>query len=162
VLEDHAENGMINTARPVAITAMFLLAVSLALFWYHIPKLLNFQSVFNFIIRWAGILSMAALPFLFTGSHDIVINTAGVPGGTAMTITLAGLYKTNLYKLLLPGIICIILLLLNNYIYYNQNYLVYLAAIQKITFILFLVWFGCLNIQLHKKLKSDASQVQSL
>jgi len=157
VLEDHAENGKVNTARPVAITAMFILAVSLALFWYHIPKLFNFQSFFNLAVRGCGILSMAVLPFLFTGSHDTVINTAGVLGATATILTLAGLYKIKLYKLFLLGIICIILFLLNNYIYYTKNYLVYLAGIQKITFILFLVWFGCLNILLYKKLKPDTS-----
>jgi len=159
LLNNYAENKEINSARPVAIFAMAVLAFSLVLFWYHVPKLFNFQSYVNITIRSAGILSMAVLPFLFTGSHDAVINIAGTLGITSMILVQAGLFKIRFYRLFFLGIICIILCLINNYIYYTKNWLPYLPVIQKITFIFFLSWFGCLNIQLYKKLNPSVNRI---
>src|SRR5688572_19298437 len=161
LLNSYAENKEVNSARPVAIIAMAVLALRLVSFWYHIPKLFNFQSYLNITIRSAGIFSMAVLPFLFTGSHDAVINIAGVLGITSMIIVQAGLFKIRFYSLFFLGIICIILCLVNNYIYYTKNGLPHLPVIQKITFIFFLSWFVCLNLQLYKKLKPSVNRIQS-
>lgn len=161
LLNSYAENKEINPARPVAIIGMAVLALSLVMFWYHIPKLFNFRSYLNITIRTAGILSMAVLPFLFTGSHDAVINIAGTLGITSMIVVLVGLYQIRFYSLFFLGIICIILCFVNNYIYYTTNWLPQLPVIQKITFIFFLSWFGCLNIQLYKKLNPSVNRIQS-
>ncbi len=150
-----SQNGEINTARPIAITAMIILAGSLVFSWYYIPGLLNLKKPGKSIIRYTGILSMISLFFLFAGpdAHDTVFNIAGALGVVAMTTTLVGLFKTRLYKLLWLSITCVSLLLINNYIYYTKDYLFYLPLIQKISFLLFILWFSLLDILLYQKTK---------
>jgi hypothetical protein len=162
LLATHAENGEINTAKPVAITAMIILAVSLAILWFYIPEFLTFKNFEKHVIRYSGILSMAILFFLFTGSHahDTVLNISGILGVIAITATLTGLHKTRQYKLFGLGIVCLILCFINNYIYYTKDYLFYLPVIQKISFLLFLLWFSLLNILLYRKIRLAANNIQ--
>jgi hypothetical protein len=96
-------------------------------------------------------MSMGTLVFLQANFHDTVINTAGVLGIFAITLTLVGLYKNRSYSLFLLGLFCLFLFFLNNYIYYTKNGIEYLAIIQKISFFLFLLWFFILTIQLFFK-----------
>lgn len=151
LLETHAENGEQNTARPMAIIATAVLSISIAAFWYFVPRLFSFKTFLKKIIQYAGIMSMGMLVFLQADFHDTVINTSGVLGIVAITLTLVGLYKNHSYSLFLLGLFCLFLFFLNNYIYYSKNGIGYLAIIQKISFFLFLLWFFILTIQLFLK-----------
>jgi hypothetical protein len=151
LLETHAENGERNTARPMAIIATAVLCISIASFWYFVPRLFSFKPLLKKIIQFTGIMSMGTLVFLQANFHDTVINTAGVLGIFAITLTLVGLYKNRSYSLFLLGLFCLFLFFLNNYIYYTKNGIEYLAIIQKISFFLFLLWFFILTIQLFFK-----------
>ena len=156
LLETHAENGEPNTARPMAIIATAVLSISIAAFWYFVPRLFSFKPFLKKTIQYTGIMSMGMLVFLQADFHDTVINTAGVLGIIAITLTLVGLYKNHSYPLFMLGLLCFVLFFLNNYIYYTKNGIGYLAIIQKISFFLFLLWFFILTIQLF--LKSRASK----
>jgi hypothetical protein len=151
LLETHAENGEQNTARPLAIIAMAVLCISIAAFWYFVPRLFAFKPFLKKTIQYTGIMSMGMLVFLQADFHDTVINTAGVLGIIAITLTLAGLYKNHSYPFFILGLLCFVLFFLNNYIYYTKNGIGYLAIIQKISFLLFLLWFFLLTIQLFLK-----------
>lgn len=151
LLETQAENGEQNTARPMAIIATAVLSISIAAFWYFVPRLFSFKTFLKKIIQYAGIMSMGMLVFLQADFHDTVINTSGVLGIVAITLALVGLYKNHSYSLFLLGLFCLFLFFLNNYIYYSKNGIGYLAIIQKISFFLFLLWFFILAIQLFLK-----------
>ena len=151
LLETHAENGQPNTARTTAIIAMSVLCISIALFWYFIPGLFTFKPIFKKIIQYTGILSMVILVFLQADFHDIVINISGALGIIAITGTMIGLYKNHFYILFVTGLLCVFLFFLNNYIYYSKQFIYYLAIIQKISFVLFLLWFSFMAIQLFQK-----------
>lgn len=153
LLETHAENGQPNTARTIAITAMSVLCLSIALFWYFVPRLFTFKPAFKKIIQYTGILSMAILVFLQANFHDTVINISGALGIIAISGTLIGLYKNHSYTLFVSGLLCLFLFFLNNYIYYSKQLIYYLAIIQKISFFLFLLWFSLIAIQLFQKTK---------
>ncbi len=146
LMAPHSQNGQPNTARSVAIFAMCVLAASLALIWYYVPPHLPLRKLLQKLISWSGILSMIMLFFLFTNDHDNVINVAASLGFTAMLLTSAGLYRKKMFFLFALGMICFLLGLLNTWLYYSgQRY--YLPIIQKITFILFLVWFILLRLR---------------
>jgi hypothetical protein len=145
-----ALNGMPNTARPVAITGLFVLAVSLSVFWYQAASLFNNRARGYWLIRYPGILSMLCLLLFFVVPHDVALNAAGLPGVIALFGVLAGLYKKKLFRLLGLGILCMILCLINNYIYYSDASMYYLPVIQKITFFFFLLWFSLVAIYLAK------------
>ncbi len=148
-MADHAQNGQVNTARPVAITAMSVLGISLSLFWYFASFLFRSRSAGRILIRYAGISSMLTMVFLLFAEHDPVIYTAGALGMTALIIVTVGLYKKKNYSLAAMGMLCMLLSALNNYIYFT-NELYYLPVIQKISFAVFLFWFIRVSLYLYR------------
>ena len=153
LLASESKNGITNSARPVAITALFVLGIGLGIFWYNIS--LIFKSKWLLLIRYCGMLSVLPMVFLYAGPHDLVINISGLLGVTAITGLLAILYNEKWYALFSLGIFCMILALLNNYIYYTLHFLYALPAIQKVTFLIFLLWFYLVNLTLYKKVTTN-------
>jgi len=151
LLASHAQNGAMNTARPVAISAMIVLAVSLTLFWYFIPSLFRVKKITRLIISGCGIGSMLLLPFLLTGEHDIVMNLAALLGCTAILVLLVYLFKNKMLGLFWLGVACLLLCGINNYVYYSEELLHHLPVIQKISFLMFLYWFVQLSFKLYKQ-----------
>jgi hypothetical protein len=153
LLETHAENGEPNTARTTAIVAMAVLCISIALFWYFVPRLFTFKPFSKKLIQFTGVISMGILVFLQANFHDIIINIAGASGVIALTGTLIGLYKNRSYFLFVLGVVCVFLLFLNNYIYYTKQWLYYLPVVQKLSFILFLLWFSLISVRVFQRAK---------
>jgi hypothetical protein len=151
LMATNGQNGQPNTARPVAITAMVVLAISLIIFWYHIPRLFPYRQISNRVIRFCGIGSMFVMPLLLAGFHDTVINTAALFGCIAILGLLINLYRYKMYQLFYHGIFCLLLCGINNYIYYSKDLLHYLPVVQKISFIFFLLWFILLSVKLYRK-----------
>ena len=148
LMASHAQNGKANTARPVAIAAMFVLAISLIIFWYQIPFLFNGRKTGNLVIRYCGAGSMLVVPFMFAGRHDTVMNIAGLLGCTAIAVLMAKLYTHKMYGFFIYAILCILLCAVNNYVYYTGNFFYWLPIIQKISFVVFLLWFALLTVKL--------------
>jgi len=153
LLGQQAKNGDHNTARPVAMIAMFILCVSVFLFWFHVPKLFSANKYNQHIIRFSGMISMIIPLFLSTAYHDTVINVSGFFGVVALFVTIIGLYKIQSYKLFALGLFCILLVIVNNYVYHTGHFMAYLPVIQKITFFLFLLWFCLIDIAIYRKMK---------
>jgi hypothetical protein len=142
LLKSTAENGLANTAKPFAIAAMVVLCLSLMIFWSLVPRWLPVQRWVKQVIRLTGMASMLMLILLNTNRHDLVINVSLLFGLAAMVLTLYGLNKRRMFFLLITGYICIVLCLLNTYIYYSQNGINTLPLIQKLSFLIFLLWFS--------------------
>ena len=104
-------------------------------------------------MKGTGIVSMLLASLIFTPYHDLVINLAGLFGLITLFYTFRGLYQHHYKRLFWLGCSCLLLIGLNNYIYYTHNYLSYLPLLQKITFTCFLGWIGLLNWELYKKRK---------
>lgn len=155
LLASHAQNGSGNLARPVAITAMIVLCTSIGLFWYFASFLFPAKTLGRWTTRVAGIGSMAVILLLFV-AHNTAINLSGLLGVIAILMTMIGLYRHGAYILLRLGIFCLVLCALNNYIYHTTLYMYYLPVIQKFTFLLFLLWFGLVNIYLYRFLPANA------
>ncbi len=151
LLATESQNGQPNTARPVAIIAMVVLAISLIIFWYNIPGLFSSRRIYSGLIRYSGISSMLVFPVLLTGFHDMVINLAALLGSIAIIILIVNLHRHKMYFLFYFGIICLLLCGGNNYVYYTAHLLHYLPVIQKFSFLIFLLWFTLLNIKLYRK-----------
>lgn len=151
LLGDVSKNGAVNVARPIALTAMLMLSVSLAVFWWLLPYLYSNRSQYIRLSQWAGVLSMVIVLFIGTPYHDAVMNTAGCFGLVALTATFLGLYRSKFFALIGFGVFCMILMLLNNYVYHSHQQIIYLPIIQKVTFILFLSWIVLINRKLYRK-----------
>lgn len=153
LLNEEAINGQHNPARPIAMTAMVVLCVSMVIFWYLFPLQVRFGKSRRSIMQLSGFGAMTTSFFLFTSFHDIVIDVATILGLIAFGGTLAGLKKLQWKRLFRAGLFILVLIALNNLFYYNKSLQVYLPIVQKITFLYFLVWICFISIGLYNKTK---------
>lgn len=162
LLMENAINGQYNAAKPIAMTGMFVLCFSLSIFWYFIPKYQNLGKSAQLAIQISGILSMTIAFFLFSKfNHDVVIILASLFGLIATIGTFIGLYKSNNVGLFSFGLGNILLVVLNNYVYYTNGLIVYLPIIQKISFAAFLIWICCICIGVNNKIGNEKEQIAS-
>ena len=152
LLNENAINGQHNPAKPIAITGMFVLCLTLTFFWFLFPRHINIGKFAKHAIQISGTLAMTIAFFLFTDiNHDLVTNLASIFGLVATVETFIGLYKTKWYGLFAFGLLNILLVGLNNYVYYNKGLIIYLPIIQKISFATFLVWICSIDINLYRR-----------
>jgi hypothetical protein len=152
LLNENAINGQHNPAKPIAMIGMFVLCFTLAFFWLLFPEQINSGRFVNRTIQVSGTLAMTTAFFLFTDiDHDSITNIASVFGLIATIGIFIGLYKTRWYGLLAFGLLNILLVALNNYIYHNKELIIYLPVIQKISFATFLTWVCSIDISLFRR-----------
>jgi hypothetical protein len=151
LLSKESINGQYNRARPIATAAMFVLGLSLALFWFQFPRYIKLGNFARCLFQYSGIISMAIPCFLFSYlDHDLVINLASLFGLIAVAGSFVGLYKNKWVGLFVFGIANLLLVALNNYVYYTGRWIVFLPVIQKISFVAFLFWICCIDIKLYQ------------
>lgn len=149
LLSEQAKNGIDNTARPVAIISWLILCASLSVFWYFLPYLFSPHATRKKIVQVCGIVSMLTAAFLFTGLHDVVIHAGGALGFIAFIGAFADFYKSRMYGLFWTGIFCVALMGLNYYIMVADDLISYLPIVQKITFVIVLLWILFINRKLY-------------
>lgn len=149
LLNVQAINGQHNGGRPIALAGMAVLCFSLSVFWFYFPRYVHFSKFSRRTIQVSGTLSMMIAIFLFTSLHDTITYAASVIGLIAVAGTFIGLYKIKWFGLFGFGIFNLLLVVLNNYLYYTKGMLIYLPVVQKITFVSFLLWICWINVGLY-------------
>jgi len=149
LLNEPAMNGEMNKGRPVAIAAMIVLALTLLSFWLLYPKLMQFKSTSRMIVWLSAFLSVISISFLSGPLHDISINISGFFGLIAMAGAYIGIYKNRWYMLFAFGILNLLLIAANNYMYHSGNGMYYLPVIQKIAFLSCLLWMCIITVKLY-------------
>ena len=98
---------------------------------------------------------MVLAPLLLTAiDHDLAISVASGFGLLGLTGVFVGLYKKRWFTLFGFGIMNLLLIVLNNYLYYSEVLIHYLPVVQKITFASFLLWIGLICYKMRVKEKS--------
>jgi hypothetical protein len=149
LLNEKAKNGHDNTARPIAIFSWLVLCFSLSIFWYYLPRMFSMKEGGKNTIVISGIASMLVAVFLFTSYHDVVIQVAGLFGIISNIGALIGLYKTRLYGFFYTGVFCFILMILNYVIMVGNIFAQYQPLIQKLTFLIVLLWVAYISRRLN-------------
>ena len=150
LLDSVAINGASNGAKPIAALAMLVLCVTLSMFWWDFPTVTKSAAGITWTIRVSGLISMTVLLLLLTPvKHDLVTNLASAFGLTAVVGTLYCLRRLGWNQIFGFGLLNLALVLVNNYLYYNSSLIVFLPLVQKVTFVLFLSWIGCIGWKLH-------------
>jgi len=144
LLNENAINGQANHARPIALLASGVLALSLVIFWINFSIYSGFNKLARTVIQASGIMSMALAIFLFSSYHDMVVNLATVAGLIPLTATFIGLFRLQWKILYWMGLFSLVLVALNSVLYYG-GMLRFLPLVQKFSFLYFLCWF-CLII----------------
>jgi len=151
LMNENGMNGLENPARPFAILALIILCSSLALFFLQFAKYFMEKGIWKSIIQILGTLSMISSVLIFTKYHDIMTTISSILGVLVVVGIIRAIYKSNLTVFKISGMVCIILLGINNLIYYSGNYIEYLPLIQKITFGMVLIWIVGLNLKMKNK-----------
>lgn len=150
LLNDNAINGQPNPGKPIAIAGMFALCLALVFFWFLFSTKVKGGNASRLIIQISGTLAMIVASLLFTSiDHDLIINIATIFGLIATVGIILGLYKTKWYGLFGLGLLNILLVGMNNYVYYNKELIIFLPVIQKISFGTFLIWICCIDMHLY-------------
>lgn len=150
LLNINATNGLPNPARPVAISAMIILCVSLLFFFIQFANKVVQHKNWQKTILFGGSFSMLFAVFIFTKYHDLIITLSSIFGIFAVLGIIRTLYKSELKFYKITGVFCIILLGLNNFIYYTEIGIIYLPLLQKITLLVVLAWIVGLSLKLQK------------
>lgn len=150
LLNEKAINGQPNASRPFGYFAMLVLALSLLSFWIISVQGLGFSKTYKTVLIACGVLCLVLLPFLPTAYHDSVINLSASLGLVVMLFIYTALYKKRWQGLFWFGIFNLFLVAVNNYIYYRTS-LFYLPAVQKFTFLCFLLWVCAVTIKLYRQ-----------
>jgi hypothetical protein len=96
---------------------------------------------------------IAAFLLLTNIDHDIPVNFSSSLGFVAMLGVLIALYQLKWNKLFAFGLFNLVLIALNNYLYYIIGDLTYLPIVQKLTFLFFLFWICCIEMKMYSKIK---------
>ncbi len=156
LMNKEAINGEINKGRAFAFAGMVFLCVSLAIFWWVFPQHTKLKKGLRQLIRICGLISMCIPVFLISVlPHDELINLASFFGLVAVGGTLAGLKKEGWTFLFYFGVFNLVLVALNNFLYYSEDLISALPLVQKISFLSFLLWFICICIRTGKEKKTS-------
>ena len=98
-----------------------------------------------------GILSMTFAILIFTEYHDLITIISSIFGFFVVIGIIRAVYKSELAIYKISGVVCILLLGMNNYIYYTNQFIEVLPLLQKITFAIILIWIIGLNYEITKK-----------
>ena len=151
LLNEKALNGQTNAAKPIAVTAMFILCLALSSFWIVFPALTQLKKYHRLLIQIAGTVCMLTSFLLLTSiDHDLAVNTSSAFGLIAMIGTLIALYQLEWNRLFAFGLFNLLLIALNNYLYHTEQ-MTYLPLVQKFSFLSFLVWICFIDINLYRK-----------
>jgi hypothetical protein len=157
LLNEQAINEQPNAAKPIAMAAMFVLCITLILFWFLFPQYVLMSKKFAITIKVCGSFAMLTGCLLLTNiNHDLITNLASGFGIIATVGIEIGLYKTGWRRLFIFGLLNFLLVGLNNYVYYSKALIIYLPIVQKITFALFLCWICLINIRLYRCAKKQS------
>ncbi len=154
LMSEKSLNGLENTARPAAMIAMVILCSSMTLFFFQFANYFEKNRYWKMIIKIAGTLAMLSAIFIFTKYHDVMTTILSICGVVGIIGILRALHKNKMIFFKISGIICMILIGINNLFYYNENLIKYLPIVQKIAFILILSWTIGLNFKMKNKSNS--------
>lgn len=148
LLNQNAINGQPNPAQPIAMIAMVGLSLSLAVFWYQFPMISIHNVLLTRITQFAGIAAMATALLLNSSlDHDMITNLASLLGLVAVVGTLIILHRLRWNAVFWFGTMNLLLVILNNVLYYSPDLISFLPLIQKISFAAFLVWFCIISMK---------------
>jgi hypothetical protein len=135
LFSEKAVNGAPNPSSIWAIVGLFILCMSFALFFYNFSTKLPSKTSVN-IIKYGGIGAMFFSFLVVTPYHDLMTTLSSVCALVAIFYMTIAIFKSKRHVFKLLCVACLVVLYINNYIYYTHHGLEYLPIMQKISFII--------------------------
>ena len=155
LMGEYGLNGIQNKARPVAIAGITILCGSMILFFFQFANHFVENRIWNTTIKISGALAMISASFIFTDYHDIMTTILSICGLVVIIGMIRALHKNQYALLMAMGILCMVVIGMNNFFYYNEDLIEYSPIIQKVAFVLILSWTVGLNFIINR---NDAPQ----
>ncbi len=152
LLHATAINGALNPARPIAIIGSVILACTVAYFFYTFPHKRAMPHPWALLTRYGGLTAMAFAVLLFTPYHDLVSIIGGFFGVLALVGVFKELIQSGKTSILGLGLWCMLLILINNFIYFTTLGIEVLPFIQKITLLFIFSWIILMSRQPYRAL----------
>lgn len=134
-----AQNGMENSANNWAIVGIFFLSISFAIFFINFSTKIPSKVASN-IIKYSGILTMVFTFLVVTPLHDLMILIGITFCLICYFYITVFVLKSKLLLLKILSIVTLLVMYLCSYIYFTQQYLIYLPLMQKVSYMLNLIW----------------------
>jgi len=132
-------NGGDNTSRPLAISGMFFICASFALFFIEFSMKISSKFAAG-IIKYFGAVAMIFAFLAVTQYHDTMITIASILALVSMFYIAVFVFKSKLYLLKILCIVCLLVCYYCNYIYYTRNHLEFLPIMQKVALVITILW----------------------
>lgn len=134
-----AINGSDSTSRYWAMGGMLFLSVSFGLFYNDFSAKIP-QKRDASIIKYFGIGAMIFTFLAVTPYHDSMITVADTMSLVSNFYITVYVFKTSLHLLKILCLLCLTAAYTCTFIYYTQNFLLFLPILQKMSLVINIVW----------------------
>ncbi|MBL7471581.1 hypothetical protein [Robertkochia sediminum] len=157
LMRENAINGVENQDRSLAITGITILCISMIVFFFQFANHFEKTRHWKLIIKISGALAMISATFIFTKYHNVMTTILSISGSLVIIGMIRALHNNHLNFFKVMGVLCIFIIALNNFFYFNEALTRYSPVIQKIAFVLILSWTIGLNAIMNRKKGSQLS-----
>lgn len=154
-------NGIHNQARPVAISGITMLCICMIVFFFQFANHFEKNIIWKIIIKISGALAMLSATFIFTKYHDVMTTILSICGTIVIIAMIRSLHKNQLTLFKVIGVLCMFIIGMNNFFYYNEDLILYSPLVQKGTFVLILSWTIGLNLFINRKSNSTRLSIKN-
>ena len=151
LLNERGVNGEPSASRPIALSAMGVLCVTMGFFAWIFPTQVPFGRKVRVLVQGSGIAGMVLAMFIFTEAHDWLINISCLLGVISAVGTMVGLRMMKWNFLFRVGILNLVMVVVNNVLYHYKPWIGALPVVQKITFLMFLGWVFWISVKLYSR-----------
>ena len=159
LMNANGQNGQVNPARSTAIFAWIVLCMSMMVFFIQFAIILVNIRWWRQVIIIGAVFSMIFASLIFSKYHDLMTTLSSLFGLFVVIGIIREIYRSDLVMYKFLGLLCLILLGLNNFIYYSEAFLQWLPILQKISMAIVLLWILGLNLVLIKTKRALAQRV---
>lgn len=146
LLNETALNGRPNSGRWPAIAGMWVLGITLLIFWFQTGAALGHtHRLAARVLLVTGSLSSLTVLFLPFGFHDTIVNCSSGAGLIALFLLMQFLFRRRFLRLFSWGLLNALLVGINNYLYYTEDGTGHLPWVQKLSFLSFLLWMAAIS-----------------
>jgi len=156
-----AVNSVKNASQPWAIAGMFVLSLSIVVFFIRFANKIPDRRP-STIIKYAGIAAMIAGFLVVSPLHDEMIVVSSTLALISLFYITVYILRSKLHCLKVLSVLSLLTTYACSYVYFTSSYLEILAVLQKITLLLNLVWVlaieygsSAADFQAKPKLKTD-------
>jgi len=151
LLRPLAVNGTENAARPYAILGVLFLTASFGVFFVKFSNRIKIKSA-SLVIKYLGILA-TILGFITVvpSMHDIMVTASSILTLLIFFYITVMVIKSKLSLMKVLSIIFLLTFYFGAYMYFTKSYLEYMPIMQKIIFLMKIVWILSLQYLTRKE-----------